>query len=157
MRRLGTIVIIASALTLSLAGGAFAAMSPATARTGPAITVSTANHVWAAITKAAAFRATAKLTITSTYSSGKVRVTVMGVKKGDLVRVAIVARPKTGKSVTVASHQVTVTGTGGSVSFTFVLSSATAHAIKADIKAGDHLILRVRDGLKLISATFKGG
>jgi hypothetical protein len=155
MRRLGTIAIIASALTLTIAGGAFAASSTATAPTGSAITVAAKSHVWTASTKAAAFHASATITITSTYSSGKVAVKVMGVKKGDVVRVSIVARPKTGKGVTIASHQITVTKTG-SVSFSFALSSAQAHLIKTHVKAGDRLVFRVADGTKVISATFKG-
>ncbi len=157
MRRLGFIGILSSALVLGVTAGAFAASSPAVAPTGRSVAVVARNHVWTAMTAFAPFRASAKITITSTYTSGKVRVVVTGVKKGDVVKVSIVAKPKTGKSITVTSDQVTVSGTGTSTTITWVLSPATSKKIKADLKAGDHLVLGVRDGTKRTSATFKGG
>ena len=109
---------------------------------------------WVATFKHAAISGTATLTVSSTYSTGRLHVSMTGVKKGDHIVASIHFRTRKGKTGTIVTGGHTVTGTTGSVSFSFALSASVRKMIKADLAAGDTLKVRITDGKVTATGTF---
>ena len=110
---------------------------------------------WVAPFKHGAISGHATLTVSSTYSTGRLAVAMTGVKKGARIVASLHFRTTTGRTGTLVSDGHTVTGTTGSTSFSMALSSTVRKEIKADLAAGDTLKIRIVDGTVIATGTFK--
>ena len=159
MRKLATVGVLAFVLSLVGSQAVFAASptpssSPAPKVTTPATKVTApASHHWKTTFTAAKGHDIARLTVASTYNSGALYVSLSGLKKGDMVSVALVAQGKTPTRTIVTQHR-TVTAASGKLAFSFRLSRAQARAIEAALKAGDKLVLDFADGAISASGMF---
>ena len=156
MRRSIAMALVGVALSLGASSSVLAAAparETASARPGAQAVVATTLK-WVAPFKHGAMSGKATLTVSSTYATGRLAISATGVKKGDHVVASIHFRTKGGKTGTIVSGQHSVTGSTGSTSFSFALSSAARKAIKADLAAGDMLKIRIVDGTVVATGVF---
>lgn len=135
MRRIGAVGVLVALMTL-LSVVAVDAVTPTTL-------------TWKASGTHLTLHVTSTIKVTSTYTSGKARMTVSTVKKGDVIVFVIEATTTKGKITKFATGRFTALK-AGSRTFTLVLSKTQLATLKKDVKAKDALSLHMHDGTRRI-------
>ena len=153
MRKLAAMGTLALALSL----GAIPVVNAAgvSARVPvPSVRVVAASHIWQASRTTGTLHGTSRISLTSTYNSGKVSVSLTGVKKGDAIHMWVSARKGTGKAVTIISTRTTVATSTSKLSFSLMLNRARTHRIRDLLKAGEALTFHSTDGSRTLTTLY---
>jgi hypothetical protein len=149
MRKLAAIGTLAFVLSIAVSPAVFAASSTAKvaapiARVAAAVP---ASHHWKTTFTSATIHGSARLTIASTYASGRVSVSASGLKKGDKIVVTLTS----GGTTLWTSHR-TIKAASGKIAYSFNIVGKTP-ARKTALKSGS-LSLTFTDGAATASGTF---
>jgi hypothetical protein len=153
MRKLAAVGTLVLALSLG-AVSAVGAAGPVARTSAHSVRVA-ATHAWKASATNGTIHASSRIVLTANYSSGKISVSLTGVKKGDKIHMWVTARKGTAKAVTIDSIHTTVGTSTGKFSFSLALSGAKAMRIRDLVAAGNTLTFHLKDGtVKSLSAPY---
>lgn len=158
MRKIVGLSLGALALTAAMTSGVAAAgpaPSGAAAAQLAAATTPTVKSdvVWKSTFTSTAFHGHATMTATPAFSLTDLSVTVVGVKAGDTLHIAIRTK-RLGTIATIRTIVDKVTVKTGTATVKFALGPAARAALEADLADGGTAWVRIADGTKSTSSQF---